>query len=284
VPQVPAEWASPGKRRAKAGGNGGSDHAAALASLRGDGDPATAALVTQLEEALKCARDRRNGDKPIPQRMSELEKRRAHKVQTAKKADDLVADLEEKMEALVGRLHDAKSEAKERKDELLGIDKLVEECKSSALARAGTVSVDTGGCEVPAASSIVSSLFSPEVGSLLMADPSTQALLVASNDALLTLASQLREAAVRLAASDDTRVSVEVPSVPSPAVARPRWSDGVPEDDDGDMDDDDEKKVLACLWPDADGASGDPKMSINKKLADSGFMLVAKKRRGGPYG
>jgi hypothetical protein len=90
VPQPPVESASQWKRRAKAGGGGVPDHAAALATLRGDGDPATVALVAQLEEALKCARTRKNDDKPIPQRMSELEKSRTHKVRTLKKADDLV--------------------------------------------------------------------------------------------------------------------------------------------------------------------------------------------------
>ena len=63
-----------GKKRAQAAGGSESARVAALATLRGEGDPATIALVSQLEEALKEARIRRMDDKPIPQRVSELKK------------------------------------------------------------------------------------------------------------------------------------------------------------------------------------------------------------------
>jgi hypothetical protein len=202
-------------------------------------------------------------------------------VQTLKKADDLVVELEEKSAALLLRVAHAKEEAKLRKGELARIDVEVAECKASALTRAGAVSVETGGFEVPAAASIVSSLFSPEVGSRLFADPSTQALLVASNGALATLASQLREAAARLAASDEAKVSDEVVSEPAPAGAKPRWADGVPDEDDehAAMDDDDQQKVLEILWPGIEASAG------KSKLADfqSAVAVVAKKRRSGPY-
>ena len=285
APQAPPDGcpAPQRKKRSKAAGGFVSAHTAALATLRGDGDPATVALVSQLEEALKEARIRRLDDKPIPQRISELEKRRSHKVQTSKRADDFVADCEEKLAILLGQLDEAKVAAAARKDELATIDASIAECRSVALAKAGTVNVEACGVEVPAAASIINTLFSPDVGCLLMADPVLQALLVASNEATRNLVSQFKEAASKLAPSTDA----ETVTVPLPAPAKSRWSDSVPIFDDVTMDDDDEKKVLACLWPEADTSSGESCESLKKKLANlenKGYTVISKRRKSGQHG
>ena len=110
---------------------------------------------------------------------------------------------------------------------------------------------------------------------MLLADPAVQALLVASNEATLHLAAQLKEAASKLTPLSAAEVETQ------PSSAKPRWSD------DTAMDDDDERAVLACLWPDSDATSADSSESLKKKLAvleNSGYTVVSKRRKSGPHG
>jgi hypothetical protein len=254
---------------------------AALVQLRGVNDPSNvdvAGMVSKLEGALTVARNREKDDKPIPKRLAVLGKNREHKLGTSQRADDEVAAIKVKIEALNLSLGRAEGEAAKRKDELAEIELEIAKCQSMAIASAGADKIEVGGVEVPAAAKTIESVLpvdSQRFSAALMADPALQPLFEAVNLATRRMVEQVQQAAEKLkhdsAVAETQPVTVEVPDSPA----------GTEVMDDETIEEMEETDMESFLLTAGVTLTEEQRGSIKQKAQEDGFVSKRRKKSRG---